>query len=196
MKIARSAGAVVTSLGLVVGLSGFAGATAGTIGYTGPSSNNQISSYLNNNANLNNNNNLNAQNLNNQYAHSGHAGVSGNTFGGSAQTGPASNFNSSNVAANVNNAGAGYAGWFAGAAAANSVANINTTGPYSNNQVQFNTNNNLNVNNNNNFNITNTNNQSAKSGDAYVDCNTTGGSAITGAATNTNTQTVNLSVNN
>src|SRR5690606_27287632 len=43
-KIAKSAGAAVTSLGLVVGLAGFAGATSGTIGNTGPASNNQITS--------------------------------------------------------------------------------------------------------------------------------------------------------
>lgn len=197
MKIARSAGAVVTSLGLVVGLSGFAGATAGTIGFTGPSSNNQISSLLNNNANLLNNNNLNANNLNNQVAQSGFASVTGNTFGGMAQTGPANNFNASNVSAVVtNNAGlgGGWGAWFA--APAGSVASINTTGPYSNNQVAFTANNNLNVNNNNNINVNNTNTQTALSGGASVAFNTTGGSAITGAATNTNTQTVNLGVNN
>lgn len=36
MKIAKTVGAVVTSLGIVVGLSGLAGATSGTIGTTGP----------------------------------------------------------------------------------------------------------------------------------------------------------------
>lgn len=195
MKIAKTAAAAVSSIGLVVGLAGFAGATSGTIGYTGPSSNNQITSNLLNQANLWNNNNLNANTNNNQNAYTGDARVKFNTFGGNAMTGSANNYNSTNVVANVQNGSgwAGLGGWFA---PSSSYATINTTGPLSNNQVFLNESNLLNVNNNNNVNVNTNNNQNAMSGNAEVSFNTQGGSAITGNATNTNSTAVSIGVNN
>src|ERR1044072_1603105 len=90
MKIAKSAGAVATSLGLVVGMSGLAGAATGNIGNTGPWSNNQVTATSSKNAVLTNNNNLGAANTNAQDASSGRARVSFNTTGGSAHSGNAS----------------------------------------------------------------------------------------------------------
>ena len=197
MKIRQTVGAAVFSTGLVLSLASFAGATSGQIGTTGPWSNNQITSTLSNNAVLTNNNNLGVANNNTQHAYSGDAKVFYNTTAGGAATGSVSNFNQQNVSASVSNnsgVGAGLAGW--GAAGGSSVASINLTGPQSNNQIFDTQTNNLVVTNNNNLSVTNNNSQSASSGDAKVFGNTTGGSAITGNASNSNTSSVNLNVSN
>ncbi|HUO61978.1 MAG TPA: hypothetical protein VMT96_00815 [Candidatus Bathyarchaeia archaeon] len=196
MKIAKSAGAVMTSLGLVVGLSGLAGATAGNIGLTGPLSNNTITSNLNNNANINNNNSLSVDSWNSQTAKTGKAVVANNTFGGSAISGDALNCNYQGVSALFNNNQFG-AGSLPGLFLPNNdFASISATGPGSNNVVALNTNNNLNVTNNNNIDVQSSNTQTAKTGKALVTGNTSGGSAISGDATNSNSQAVSIAVGN
>ncbi len=195
MKIVKSAGAAVMSLGLVVGLAGFAGATSGTIGNTGPWSYNHISSNNRHTATLDNDNDLNASSFNSQDARSGDASSFFNTTAGGAETGSAHNSNSSNVSASVNNGGGlGLSGMFGGSGA--NSASIDTTGPGSRNSVSFNDHTYVRVSNDNDLRVTNTNFQDAHSGNARVSGNTTGGSAITGDASNSNSQTVNLSVSN
>lgn len=103
MKIRRTMGAAVISLGLVVGLSGFAGATSGSISGTGPDSYNKIKSTTTKKTKVTNNNNLGVNNANQQSAYSGDAKVIHNTTGGSATSGAASNANSTSVSATVNN---------------------------------------------------------------------------------------------
>jgi len=73
------------------------------IGDTGPLSNNVISANVKSNTSVTNNNNVNINNSNNQVARSGNANVSGNTFGGSASTGDASNWNSTDLQVAITN---------------------------------------------------------------------------------------------
>jgi hypothetical protein len=196
MKIRQTAGAAVFSAGLVLSLASFAGATSGTIGDTGPRSNNQIRSNLSNSLQLTNNNDLSASSNNTQNAHTGSAKVGFNTSAGGAATGSAANYNAQNVSANVSNnsgLGAGFGGLVANDPG---MASINLTGPQSNNQVELNSTNCVTVTNNNKVNVTSNNTQNATSGSAKVFGNTTAGSAVTGDATNSNSQTVNLSVSN
>ena len=103
MKIAKKMSAAALSLGLVLGLSGMAGALSGSIGTTGPSSNNQVTENTVDTTVVTNSNNLGVSNSNGQGASSGTANVSGNTNGGSATSGSASNSNSSSVTLNVTN---------------------------------------------------------------------------------------------
>jgi hypothetical protein len=195
MKVTRGFGAAVASAGLVFGLSGVAGATSGTIGTTGPFSNNQISSNEINTGLYTSNNSLPIHSANAQSAHTGSANVAFNNTGGSAMTGAANNSNSTNVVATVSNGGAG--GMLGGTWGVNQdSATITTTGPSSNNQVFLNRTNTMTVTNNNSVPITTVNTQTALSGSANVSGNTFGGSAITGNASNTNTQTISVNVTN
>jgi len=196
MRIRKTVGAVVTSLGIVAGMAGMAGATSGVIGTTGPFSNNQFTSNSLNTALLTNNNTLPITTTNAQSALTGSANVSFNTTGGSAITGAALNQNSTNVNAFVNNGSGGalLGGWWG--AGAGDVASINLTGPNSNNQVFLNRTNTLTLTNNNVIPVTTNNVQTAVSGSANVSGNTFGGSAITGNAQNSNNTTVGVNVSN
>lgn len=195
MRIRQTVGAVVTSLGIVAGMSGLAGATSGTIGTTGPFSNNQFTSNSLNTALLTNNNTLPITTTNAQSALTGSANVSFNNSGGSAITGAALNQNSTNVNAYVSNGGmAGALGGWWGASPDSAV--ITMTGPSSNNQVFLNRTNALTVTNNNNIPVNTVNTQTAVSGSANVSGNTFGGSAITGNASNTNNTSVSVNVAN
>lgn len=87
-------------------LGGWWSANAGdsaVINTTGPSSNNQVFLNRTNALTLNNTNNIPVTTVNTQTALSGSANVSGNTFGGSAITGNASNSNNTSVSLNVAN---------------------------------------------------------------------------------------------
>lgn len=77
-----------------------------------------------------------------------------------------------------------------------STGTITNTGPGSNNAVTTNQTETTTVTNNNNLSVTNTNDQHAYSGDAVTAANTTGGSATSGAATNTNDTSFNFAVSN
>lgn len=196
MKVRKVVGAAVTSTGLVLGMAGFAGATSGNIGNTGPGSWNKIGSYRNLDLTLLNHNDLDVTNHNHQFAKSGDAKVMFNTTGGGAHTGSTANHNSSNVSASVSNAGLGAAGLTGWSSGSHGNASIHTTGPWSHNSVSSYENIDVFVKNDNNVDVSNYNNQYASSGDAKVFGNTSGGSATTGNASNTNTQSVNLNVRN
>ena len=71
-----------------------------------------------------------------------------------------------------------------------------TTGPDSTNIVKVITKSSVKVTNNNDLKVTNNNTQHASSGDASVYDNTTGGSATTGNASNTNSTTMSFKVTN
>jgi hypothetical protein len=197
MKIQKKLGAALLSLGLVVGLSGFAGATTGTIDTTGPDSTNTIRSDSSYRADVNNDNNLNVRNDNNQDAWTGDAVAEDSTTAGDAWTGSAMNDNALDATVSVDNSASGVAAFEGvGVTGGDNEATIGTTGPDSVNRVTFDTTTRVNVDNNNNLNITNSNDQNASSGDATVDHNTTGGSATTGDASNTNTTTIRFDVTN
>lgn len=194
-KAAKTVGAVVTSLGIVVGLGGFAGATSGTIGTTGPWSYNQFELDEHNNVEIDNDNDLDVTTRNDQDAKSGDADVKFNTHGGDAESGSAHNSNRTDVSGSVSNGNGGFGSldWFGNGS---HDVNIDTTGPNSRNVVDIDTRNNLEVRNNNNIDVYTNNDQYARSGDANVSFNTFGGSARTGDASNTNDTSVRLDVSN
>ncbi len=76
--IKKAAGAGVLSLGLVFGLAGFAGAASGTIGTTGPDSDNEITHESSVEMDFDNDNDLSFTNSNGQGASSGSAETEGN----------------------------------------------------------------------------------------------------------------------
>lgn len=197
MGIQEKIGAGVLSLGLVIGLSGFAGATTGTIDTTGARSDNHITSDVSHEVNVENDNDLNVHNDNDQYAASGEAEVRNNTTGDDAVTGAAWNDNALDAEVVLNNsASVGSLGEWVGTGSDDHEATIQNTGNRSENTVDFTSESTVDISNDNNLNVTNTNNQTAVSGDATVRGNTTGGSAMTGDATNTNSTTIRFDVTN
>jgi hypothetical protein len=196
MKIQKKLGAAVLSLGLVVGLSGFAGATTGTIDTTGPRSDNSIRSETSQRVDVDNNNDLTVHNDNDQRATTGDADVDENTEAGDAETGSAMNENSLDAAVTVDNSAStgALADW--GTNGNDNEATIENTGPRSDNSVRFESRSTVDINNDNNLHVTNNNTQRATSGDATVTDNTDGGSATTGDASNTNSTTIRFDVTN
>ena len=193
----KAASAVATSLGLVVGFAALAGASpVTTISGTGPDSINKVKNRVHSYVKVENNNCLSATNFNTQTAWTGDAKVSHNTTGGDAVTGAAMNSNSFNASATVNNSGAGDWASAVNVGGGNATSTISNTGPDSYNTVNNDTSVKVHVENNNNLSVSNTNTQSAYSGDAKVYGNTTGGSAMTGDATNTNSTSVSFNVTN
>jgi len=193
-KIRTTVTTGVASLGLVVGMAGFAGATTGTIDTTGPRSNNQIESNSKWEMDVDNDNDVRVDNDNDQHAYSGDARTSGNTTGGDAESGEASNANTANTSLSVDNGGAG--GNWGMPSSSSSSATIENTGPRSNNQVEFNSSYEVKVNNDNDVRVDNDNDQHASSGDATVRGNTTGGNATSGSASNTNSTSTTISIKN
>lgn len=196
MKIQEKLGAGVLSLGLVVGLSGFAGATTGTIDTTGPDSSNTIKSDTSYRVDVDNDNNLKVHNNNHQKAWTGDAKVHDNTTGGDAATGAAWNDNAFEADVSVDNSASTAGAFSGGAGGGDHEATIENTGPDSYNKVEFKSTTKIDVDNNNNLQVHNNNHQTASSGDATVTHNTTGGDATTGDATNTNSTTVRFEVTN
>lgn len=78
----------------------------------------------------------------------------------------------------------------------NNTATLKNTGPYSTNDVSFSNTNTTTVSNTNDVKVTNDNPQFAKSGDATVSNNTTGGNATSGAATNTSDTDMTVNITN
>jgi hypothetical protein len=78
----------------------------------------------------------------------------------------------------------------------NNTGSISNTGYNSDNTVSSRVRNSVDVENNNNICVSNDNEQTASSGDARVSENTTGGSATSGDASNTNSTTVSFNVTN
>jgi hypothetical protein len=197
MKIQKKLGAAVLSLGLVVGLSGFAGAATGTIDTTGPRSDNTIRSDTSQRVEVENENDLDVDNDNDQTAETGEAEVTENTEGGDAETGNASNANELDATLSVDNsASVGALADWGGNGSGNNEATIENTGPRSDNHVRFESRSTVDIDNDNDLSVENNNDQTATSGDAEVSDNTDGGSATTGNATNTNSTTIRFNVTN
>ncbi len=195
-KIKSTLGAGVASLGLVMGMAGFASAASGTIDTTGPDSTNRVTHKTYNSKKVRNNNNIQASNQNSQSAHTGSAKVKHNTTGGDARSGAAANSNALNASLTVNNAAGAGGGAATPASTSNSTGTIRNTGPDSVNVVREKVVNKVRVTNNNDITVSNTNSQTATSGDAKVYDNTTGGDAVSGNASNTNSTTMTFSVTN
>lgn len=73
---------------------------------------------------------------------------------------------------------------------------ISTTGPHSTNTIENTQTTTINETNNNHISVTNSNSQTAKSGSASVNGNTTAGSAMSGDATNSNNVSTTIDVGN
>ncbi|MET0980078.1 MAG: hypothetical protein ABWX90_02380 [Candidatus Saccharimonadales bacterium] len=197
MKIQKKLGAAVLSLGLVVGMSGFAGAVSGTIDDTGPRSDNWVNVERRSTVEIENDNNLHVDNDNDQHAWTGDAEVSDNRDGGSAETGSATNENEFDASVSVDNSSAlSNASHWAGNGGGSTEAVIENTGPRSDNSVRIEERSTVEVKNNNNLHVTNNNNQTASSGDAEVTDNREGGDATTGDASNSNSTTIKFDVTN
>lgn len=197
LDIKKIAGVGVVSLGLVVGVSGFAGASSGTIGTTGPDSINKVTHKSNVDMKVKNNNKLNLENTNHQHAGSGEVKVKGNTTGGAAKSGNAANANAVSATVEYNNAkAAAELKPVVNGAAVNNSASITNTGPDSVNKVKYESNMNVDIKNDNNVMIENKSMQTAHSGDAEVRHNTTGGDATSGNVSNTSSSSFTVRITN
>lgn len=186
--------ALAISVGLALGMVSVAGASSGTIGTTGPDSYNKIKQETKTKMMVVNNNHASVMNNVSQMAHSGDAEVEHNTTGGAATAGAATNTNAVTTSYMVQNCD--NCGLAAVPASGSNTGTINTTGPDSYNKVEFETETLIMVKNTNDLTVNNNVEQRACSGEAEVEGNTTGGSATSGAATNTNTVTTTLNVSN
>ena len=194
VDIKKIAGASTLSLGLVLGIAGYAGAQSGMIDTTGPNSENEISHEVRTDIDYRNDNDIDLENTTEQEASSGDAEVTSNTTGGSAMTGSA--MNDSNVAATimVQNTAPAMGGGTGGAQSFD--GSIENTGPSSDNTVTYEVATDIQVNNDNNIDINNDVNQSATSGSATVSGNTTGGNAVSGNVSNTSSSSFTVHVAN
>ncbi|MEO7904283.1 MAG: hypothetical protein ABIR91_00650 [Candidatus Saccharimonadales bacterium] len=194
MQTKKLIGASLVSVGMVAGLAGFAGATSGAIGTTGPDSNNVITHRTSQRTDVRNNNNVTASNHNDQQADTGNATARHNTTAGATKTGDAHNANALNASVSIENKAPAAGG--STSASSNMASSIDRTGPDSNNVVRSTVDMRTNIDNDNDIRIDNTNRQTATSGDARVSGNTTGGSATTGNASNTNTTSMTFKITN
>ena len=170
-------------------------ASADSISWTGPGSWNVISTSFNMTSRFLNTNNLGFNNANFQSVVTGWAKVEGNTNGGNAMTGNAMNNNASGFwVSATNQATAGSStGGVMGVSGDNSISD---TGPHSVNVITSSQNVQTVVKNTNTVSFNNLNDQSAVSGNAVVEGNTSGGNASTGDATNNNSSTVDVNAEN
>jgi hypothetical protein len=191
-QLYRAAAATVLGLSLTTGI---VAADTGNIGTTGPNSTNTVTSTKTDNSHVSNLNAVSAFSHNYQTARTGYAKSSTNTGGGNATTGAAMNSTSLTAAVNVSNPNSGNSG-SNGVMASNSGTISGPTGPYSTNTVSSRYTDNSTVMNHNFVNVVSTNSQTATSGDASVDHNTSGGSATSGNATNTSSSNFTFTVTN
>ncbi len=192
----KIAGAGLTSLALVVGVAGFAGASSGTIGTTGPDSNNEVRNQTSTTVRANNENRVNLAAQTQQHAYTGSAVAVHNTTAGGAQTGNAANTSSVTGNVAVSNTQSALTTANLTNDPTNNSGSIDNTGPDSSNKVTFDSHTYVNLNNDNHLDVHNSVSQCANSGDATVQDNTTGGSAVTGDATNDSTTSFTVSVSN
>lgn len=196
-RIVRATAASVSTLGLVVGMAGFAGAspstsTSGTNKNTGPNSTNRIVAKDTRLWFIQNDNELEFENENEQDAESGDVESMRNTRAGSARSGHAKNDNKLWASIVVNNASGGGSG-----ASKSSLRGTNqNTGHDSFNVVRSSNFSLTDIDNDNEIEVENENDQWARSGDVTSSRNTNGGSATSGDASNTNRTSVEVKVYN
>lgn len=197
MKVRKIVTGAASSLGLVVGFAALAGATpVSSINHTGPDSYNKIKNRVSSYVKVENENEISVRNHNYQSAWTGDAKVWGNTTGGGAYTGDATNTNSFDANVTVHNSTP--TGTWAPVHHEDGMGggSISNTGPDSYNTIDSSVKSTVKVENENEINVDNSNYQKASTGDATVSHNTTGGDAVTGDATNTNSTSVSINVSN
>lgn len=191
-KLLRLAAASVLGLSLTTGV---AAANSGSIDTTGPDSDNEIRVRHNRDVRVDNNNDIDVDNDVDQDARTGDADVRRNTRGGDAESGTAVNDTLLRARFNVNNSSSTNG---LGGDNGNSSfrANIENTGPDSDNFVEYDNDVDIDIDNDNDISIDNRVDQNARSGDARVERNTSGGDARSGDASNINTTEVEVDVRN
>lgn len=190
-KLLKILAAAAVSASLTTGM---AAAQTGSIGNTGPDSDNNIKNTTENDVDINNSNDVFALNFNGQRASSGEASAEKNTTAGNVSSGNASNSNNSSTSVSASNS-AGSGMWTWGGDGGQS-GSINNTGPKSDNKVENKIENDLDVTNTNDVAVINVNLQRATTGEAEAKNNTTVGDVTSGDASNTNTTTTTVNVSN
>jgi len=192
-QLYRAAAATVLGLSLATG--GMVAAdNNGSISKTGTDSDNTVTSTTHSTWKVDNDTDLSVHNDNDQHAYTGDAKASHNTTAGDATSGDAMNTNSLSVKATVNNA-ASTSG-MGGSGSMDATGSIDNTGTDSTNTVTSTQTSKVTIDNDTNIRVYNDNDQRASTGDASVRDNTTGGSATSGDATNTNSSSFTFDVSN
>lgn len=192
-RLARATIAAVTILGL--GVPGIVGAASNIGGTTGPNSTNIVKTKSSNSWNTDVHNNVGATLSTTQNAASGKASAKDNTSTGDVSTGDASNAKHVDATIAVDNSGSTPAADMStGSDLGGTISG--TTGPDSVNKIEESSKNTVKVKTTNTVTFTDVVSQTAKTGNASVTHNTTGGDASTGNAANTSTTTLDLSVTN
>jgi hypothetical protein len=192
-KLLRLAALTVMAFSLTTGV---AAASVGSIDTTGPDSTNIIRFRNRSSVRVSNDNNVGVGNVNLQFADSGDAKVKHNTTGGDATSGDAANDNLTRTRVAIDNSGSSGDALANACGCDGSEASIENTGPDSYNRVSVNNDSSVRVRNDNNVGVLNFSVQSADSGDARVEDNTTGGDATSGDATNVNTTETTVEITN
>lgn len=195
MKIKRTISAGLISLGLVAGMTGLVGATSGTIETTGPDSTNEIEDHISQEVEVKNDNDLRINNMNLQRAETGEVEAEHNTTADDAETGSAENATSLEVDVEIDNGGSGIGVAIVDPETSNE-GGIETTGPESHNEVEFSSKTEIEIKNENDLHINTFNAQTAISGDAEVEQNTTAGDAVTGDASNDSSVSMSFTIAN
>jgi hypothetical protein len=191
-KLLRLAGLSVMALSLS---SGVAAAATASIDETGPDSTNKVEFENRTRVKVDNENHVRVYNSNPQTAVTGDARVRHNTTGGDATSGDASNDSLLRSSLSLRNTSSSLAALEDDDSGDND-GTIATTGPDSYNKILFADSRRVTVENYNNVNVENHNSQTAVSGDAKVEDNTTGGDAASGGASNVSTLETTLEVEN
>ncbi len=199
----KVASAVIAGLGLTAGVVGAVGAANGSVGSTGEDSSNDVVVTSDDRREVNKNATVNAQNNNPQSASTGNADVDDGEEDGTAESGEASNNSDFDGAVTVGQGGSGadddnnvssFDDDSAGGSGGASGSIDGETGEDSDNSVDVDSTVRRNYNSNATVNVQNNSSQSATSGDATVSGGEEGGSATSGAATNTSTSRFDLNV--
>lgn len=185
--------AVLVSVGLTGGI---VAANSGMLGTTGPDSDNSIWFGNESDVDVENDTSVDVDMDVDQDADSGDARVKYNTTGGDAESGDATNEHSLEGEISIDNSGSSSKALGCGCANGDDDASIENTGPNSRNKVVFKNNSRVDVNNDTDVDLNVDVNQNARSGDASVYYNTTGGNATSGNASNSSSSSFSISVTN
>lgn len=196
-KILRLVSTTALAMGLIA--PGIVMASTGSINTTGPGSHNEISTEVKNEVKVDNHNNVDADVNVDQKAGSGEAEVKNVTTAGDVTTGDATNSNDLSATVSMDNTAstaAAKACTCTSAGAAMGDATIHLTGPNSTNTIESEVSSKVTINNNNKADVAVNVDQHADSGEANVSNTTSVGNVSTGAASNTNSTSLNFSFAN
>ena len=197
-KLTRISATVASSVALVAGFAGVAGASP-SISTTGPDSYNRISHHHTVRTTVRNTNDVHLTNNNPQSAYTGRVEVERNTTVGDVSSGYATNHSTLNADVTVDNTSASSAAMdtsMGGGGGGMGDASIHLTGPDSTNVISSKNSVTTTVTNNNDIHVTNNNSQQASTGNVEVEKNTSVGNVTSGDATNTSNTTLSVNVTN